>query len=68
MAHTEDLKDFISGALVVDKPVGMTSHDVVKIIRRGTGIRRAGHTGTLDPKPLSNLASQQTPTTQKANK
>ncbi len=50
MAHTEDLKDFISGALVVDKPVGMTSHDVVKIIRRGTGIRRAGHTGTLDPR------------------
>jgi tRNA pseudouridine55 synthase len=36
--------------LVVDKPVGMTSHDVVEIIRRGTGIRRAGHTGTLDPR------------------
>jgi tRNA pseudouridine55 synthase len=46
----ENLKDFISGALVVDKPVGMTSHDVVKIIRKGTGIRRAGHTGTLDPR------------------
>lgn len=40
----------VSGVLVVDKPVGMTSHDVVQIIRRGTGIRRAGHTGTLDPR------------------
>jgi tRNA pseudouridine55 synthase len=46
----DDLKDFITGAMVVDKPVGMTSHDVVKIIRGGTGIRRAGHTGTLDPR------------------
>jgi tRNA pseudouridine55 synthase len=35
---------------VVDKPVGLTSHDVVQIIRRGSGIRRAGHTGTLDPR------------------
>jgi tRNA pseudouridine55 synthase len=40
----------VSGVLVVDKPIGMTSHDVVQIIRRGTGIRRAGHTGTLDPR------------------
>ncbi len=39
-----------SGVLIVDKPVGMTSHDVVQAIRRGTGIRRAGHTGTLDPR------------------
>jgi tRNA pseudouridine55 synthase len=46
----DDLKDFITGALVIDKPVGMTSHDVVKVIRGGTGIRRAGHTGTLDPR------------------
>ncbi len=42
--------DKVSGVLVVDKPVGMTSHDVVQVIRRGTGIRRAGHTGTLDPR------------------
>ncbi len=44
------VQDVVSGVLVVDKPVGMTSHEVVKIIRRGTGIRRAGHTGTLDPR------------------
>ncbi|MFZ6029894.1 MAG: tRNA pseudouridine(55) synthase TruB [Chloroflexota bacterium] len=42
--------DVVSGVLVVDKPMGLTSHDVVQIIRRGTGIRRAGHTGTLDPR------------------
>ena len=46
----DDLKNIVSGVLVVDKPVGLTSHDVVQIIRRGTGIRRAGHTGTLDPR------------------
>lgn len=45
-----NLKDSISGVLVVDKPVGMTSHDIVQIIRAGTNIRRAGHTGTLDPR------------------
>lgn len=39
----------ISGVLVVDKPAGMTSHDVVAIVRRALGIRRVGHTGTLDP-------------------
>lgn len=44
------MKDNVSGVLVVDKPVGLTSHDVVQIIRRGTDIRRAGHTGTLDPR------------------
>ncbi|NTV37321.1 MAG: tRNA pseudouridine(55) synthase, partial [Anaerolineaceae bacterium] len=45
-----DLKNAISGVLVVDKPIGMTSHDVVQVIRKGTNIRRAGHTGTLDPR------------------
>jgi len=40
----------ISGVLVIDKPVGMTSHDVVQQVRLGTRIRRAGHTGTLDPR------------------
>ena len=44
------LKSAISGILVVDKPSGMTSHDVVAVIRKGTGFRRIGHTGTLDPR------------------
>ena len=44
------LKSAISGILVVDKPSGMTSHDVVAILRKGTGFRRIGHTGTLDPR------------------
>lgn len=50
MNSNMDLNNAISGVLVVDKPVGLTSHEVVQIIRRGTGIRRAGHTGTLDPR------------------
>jgi tRNA pseudouridine55 synthase len=50
MNQNDHIKDVVSGVLVVDKPVGLTSHDVVQIIRRGTGIRRAGHTGTLDPR------------------
>src|SRR5688572_2954406 len=35
--------------MVVDKPAGPTSHDVVDRVRRALGIRKAGHTGTLDP-------------------
>jgi tRNA pseudouridine55 synthase len=38
-----------SGFLVVDKPVGWTSHEVVDAARRWLGIRRVGHLGTLDP-------------------
>jgi tRNA pseudouridine55 synthase len=38
------------GLLVVDKPIGPTSHDVVERVRRATGERRIGHTGTLDPR------------------
>lgn len=37
------------GFLVVDKPVGLTSHDVVGMVRAVTGVRKVGHTGTLDP-------------------
>jgi tRNA pseudouridine55 synthase len=48
--ESQDIRNAISGILVVDKPIGLTSHDVVQIIRTGTGIRRAGHTGTLDPR------------------
>jgi tRNA pseudouridine55 synthase len=37
------------GLVVVDKPAGCTSHDVVARLRRAFGIRRVGHAGTLDP-------------------
>ena len=39
----------INGILVVNKPVGMTSHDVVNFMRRLTGLSKVGHAGTLDP-------------------
>ncbi|MPZ92484.1 MAG: tRNA pseudouridine(55) synthase TruB [Actinobacteria bacterium] len=39
----------IDGVLVIDKPAGMTSHDVVDRIRKRFGTRRVGHAGTLDP-------------------
>lgn len=37
------------GIVIIDKPVGMTSHDVVSRLRRVLGTRRVGHAGTLDP-------------------
>ena len=43
MSHSPD------GVLVIDKPSGVTSHDVVAIARRVLGEKRIGHTGTLDP-------------------
>jgi len=39
----------MDGVLVIDKPRGVTSHDVVDDIRRILHVRRVGHTGTLDP-------------------
>jgi tRNA pseudouridine55 synthase len=39
----------MNGLLIVDKPAGITSHDVVSIVRRATGERSVGHLGTLDP-------------------
>jgi tRNA pseudouridine55 synthase len=39
----------LHGVLVVDKPAGPTSHDMVDRVRRALGERRVGHTGTLDP-------------------
>src|SRR5579864_3141824 len=39
----------IDGILVVDKPRGKTSHDVVESVRRLAGFRQIGHLGTLDP-------------------
>ena len=43
------LKHDPDGVLLVDKAAGMTSHDVVAMVRRRLGIRKAGHCGTLDP-------------------
>src|SRR5438552_12493079 len=39
----------MNGLLVLDKPSGATSHDVVAIVRRATGEKSIGHLGTLDP-------------------
>src|SRR5918912_2760902 len=39
----------LDGALVIDKPSGLRSHDVVDAIRRRFGIKKVGHCGTLDP-------------------
>jgi len=39
----------MNGLIVIDKPSGVTSHDVVSIVRRATGERSVGHLGTLDP-------------------
>jgi tRNA pseudouridine55 synthase len=39
----------MDGVLIVDKPAGMTSHDVVDVVRGKLGTKRVGHAGTLDP-------------------
>src|SRR5258706_11044505 len=39
----------LDGVLLVDKPEGPTSHDIVAIARRALGVSRIGHAGTLDP-------------------
>ena len=38
------------GLIIVDKPVGPTSHRVVSLVRKGSRIRKVGHAGTLDPR------------------
>ena len=38
-----------SGLLVINKPGGQTSHDIVQAVRRASGVKRVGHAGTLDP-------------------
>jgi len=45
------MQDFsaLDGAILIDKPAGCTSHDVVDAIRRKFGIKKVGHCGTLDP-------------------
>ena len=47
MSNRQDL-DF-EGILLVDKPKGITSHDVVDRLRRKLKMKRIGHAGTLDP-------------------
>ena len=44
-----DARRQMIGLLLLDKPSGITSHDVVDRVRRAAGMRRIGHTGTLDP-------------------
>lgn len=39
----------MDGLVLVDKPAGKTSHDLTLAVRRGLGVRKAGHAGTLDP-------------------
>ena len=39
----------MEGLLLIDKPSGPTSHDIVQRVRRASGLRRIGHAGTLDP-------------------
>ena len=39
----------MNGVIIIDKPQGKTSHDIVGIMRKKFGTRRVGHTGTLDP-------------------
>jgi len=46
----------MNGVLLVDKPAGPTSHDVVHRVRRALGTKDAGHTGTLDPAATGLLA------------
>ena len=41
--------DALDGALLIDKPAGPTSHDIVDIVRRSYRIKKVGHCGTLDP-------------------
>jgi tRNA pseudouridine55 synthase len=46
----------MDGVLIIDKPCGPTSHDVVACVRRVTGWKKVGHTGTLDPMATGVLA------------
>ena len=38
----------MNGIIIIDKPLGRTSHDMVYVMRKMTGIKKVGHTGTLD--------------------
>lgn len=39
----------MNGLLLINKPIGITSFDVIRVLRRQTGVRKIGHAGTLDP-------------------
>lgn len=45
----EESLSTMDGVIVVDKPAGITSFDVIREVRKALGIRKIGHTGTLDP-------------------
>ena len=45
----EKQTESLDGILVIDKPAGMTSHDVIARLRRKYKQKKFGHTGTLDP-------------------
>src|ERR1700679_3663039 len=49
LGEVSDNSSCMNGLLILDKPAGMTSHDVVAVVRRATGERSIGHLGTLDP-------------------
>ncbi|MDY3126962.1 MAG: tRNA pseudouridine(55) synthase TruB [Corynebacterium sp.] len=49
MGTTQNQTTGLGGLVIVDKPAGMTSHDVVSRVRREFGTRKVGHAGTLDP-------------------
>jgi hypothetical protein len=53
------MQDFsaLDGAILIDKPAGPTSHDVVDAIRRKFGIKKVGHCGTLDPNATGTLTN-----------
>jgi len=48
-ASSKPLSPYVEGLLLVDKPAGLTSHDVVARVRRALRTKRVGHAGTLDP-------------------
>lgn len=47
--YIKDAKDILDGVIVIDKPSGCTSHDVVAKVKRTLGAKKVGHLGTLDP-------------------
>ena len=49
MGKMEKAKDSLDGLILVNKPLGITSHDVVDAVRFRLGIKKVGHSGTLDP-------------------